>query len=309
MRTYYTETLVVFQIVHKDDFYTSIFCILAFRMIKGLRFSKFKQNYMNKNLILLLLLLPFVSAFSQEQTLKAQLVSTQKIDADTFVGFDGMGNLYYIKNNIFFKKNKQELWQYKNVSLGKITKIDFQNQLKILLFYENFNTIILLDNQLNETQKINFSENTTPIVVSATGIASQNRLWVYNSLSQQIGLFDYLKNTFQSVTPSFDGNIKKYNSDFNTFRWIDDKKNWYAVDVFGKVSTSGKVADYDQIQVITNQEVLFSKDQKLFLQDIGKNTFYTIENVDKSFTNFYYKDQILVIFTNQEITNYKITIP
>jgi hypothetical protein len=31
-----------------------------------------------------------------------------------------------------------------------------QNPLNIVLFYENFNVVILLDNQLNETQKINF---------------------------------------------------------------------------------------------------------------------------------------------------------
>jgi hypothetical protein len=252
---------------------------------------------------------PFVFAYSQEQTLKAQLVSTQKIDADTFVGFDGMGNIYYTKNNVFYKKNKQELWQYKNISLGKITKIDFQNQLKIMLFYENFNTVILLDNQLNETQKINFSEKDIPILASAAGNASQNRLWIYNSLTQQIGLFDYLKNTFQTVTPSFNGNIKKYDADFNTFRWIDDKNNWYAVDVFGKITSLGKVSDFDQIQMGINQEILFSKGAKLFLQDIGKNTSYTIENLEKSFKNFFYKDQILVIFTNQEITNYQITIP
>ena len=71
----------------------------------------------------------------------------------------------------------------------------------------------------------------------------------------------------------------------------------------------GKVADFDQIQIIANQEVVFSKAGKLFLKDLKKNSIYTIENVDKSFTNFYYKDQILSIFTNQEITNYKITIP
>jgi hypothetical protein len=47
----------------------------------------------------------------------------------------------------------------------------------------------------------------------------------------------------------------------------------------------------------------------LFLQDLKKNRIYTIENVDKSFKKFYYKDQILAIFTDQEITNYKITIP
>ena len=251
----------------------------------------------------------FVSAFSQEQSMKAQLISIQKIDADQFIGFNSLENLYYIKNNIFYKKSKDELWQYKNVSLGKITKTDIQNQLKIMLFYENFNTIILLDNQLSETQKINFSENEIPIIVAATGIASQNRLWIYNSLTQQIGLFDYLKNTFQSITASFQGSLKYYFSDFNSFQWIDDTLSWYSCDVFGKFTSLGKVADFDQIQFIANQIVLFSKDGKLFLQDSKTNSIYPIENVDKSFKNFYYKDQNLSIFTNQEITNYKITIP
>ena len=250
-----------------------------------------------------------VSVFAQEQKIEAKQISVQKIDMDVFVGFDGMGNLYYSKNNVFYKKNEKELWQYKNVSLGKITKIDFQNQLRIMLFYENFNTIILLDNQLNEAQKINLSENPTPILISATGIASQNRLWIYNNLTQEIGLFDYLKNTFQSITPFLSGNLKYYESDFNTFQWIDDKKNWFAVDVFGKISIVGKVSDFDQIQLVSNQEILFSKDGKLFLQDLSKNSIYRIENVEKSFKNFYYKDQILAIFTNQGITNYKLTIP
>jgi len=262
-----------------------------------------------KKLILLLTIVSFVFAFSQEQNLKAQLIAVQKIDANEFIGFDNLENVYFIKNNIFFKKHKEELWQYKNISLGKITKIDFQNSLKIVLFYENFNTIIILDNQLNETQKINFSENEIPILVAAAGIASQNRLWIYDSLTQQMGLFDYLKNNFQSIAPPFQGNFKYYESDFNTFQWIDDKLNWYSCDVFGKISTLGKVADFDQFQVATNQVLVFSKDGKLFLQDLSKNRIYTIQNVDKSFKNFYYKDQILSIFTNQEITNYKITIP
>lgn len=259
--------------------------------------------------LIIILLLSFVFAFSQEQNLKAKPISVQKIEVDEFVGFDGMGDLYYIKNNIFYKKNNQELWQYKNISLGKPTKIGVQNPLKIMLFYENFNTIILLDNQLSETQKINLSENDIPIMATATGIASGNRLWIYNSLTQQIGLFDYLKNTFQSITPSFQGNLKYYQSDFNTFQWIDNNLNWYAVDVFGKITSLGKVADFEQIQVINDHTVLFLKDGKLQLQDVQNNSIYPIENVDKSFENFYYKDQILATFTNQEIINYKITIP
>jgi hypothetical protein len=85
--------------------------------------------------------------------------------------------------------------------------------------------------------------------------------------------------------------------------------NGYSCDVFGKITTFGKVDDFDQIQITTNQEIVFSNSGNLFLRDLKKNTIYTIENVDKSFKKFYYKDQILSIFTNQEITNYKITIP
>ncbi|MDD5149582.1 MAG: hypothetical protein PHC28_03760 [Flavobacterium sp.] len=262
-----------------------------------------------KKIILLLFSLQFVLAVAQKQTLKAQFVSNQKIDADEFVGFDSLENLYYIKNNVLFKKYKNELWQYKNISLGEITRVDILNPLRIVLFYENFNTIIMLDNQLNETQKINFSKNDIPIIVSATGNASQNKLWIYNSLSQQIGLFDYLNNNFHSITNSVQGNFKYYDSNLNTFEWIDNKNNWYSCDIFGKITSLGKISDFDQIQLVSDQVVIFSKDGKLYLQDLSKKSIQLIENVEKSFKNFFYKDQILSIFTNQEITNYKITIP
>ncbi len=264
---------------------------------------------MYKKITLFFLIFQLAFVYAQEQRIDAKLISSQKADFDLFVGFDGVGNLYYINKNILFKKTENELWQYKNISLGKITKIDFQNQLKIMLYYENFNTIIILDNQLSETQKINFSEIETPILVSAAGIASQNRLWIYNSLTQQIGLFDYLKNTFHTITPSIEGVIKCYESDFNTFYWIDEKLKWYSCDVFGKIRTLGKVANFDQLQIVSNQKIVFSKEEKLFLEDRSKNSIYTIENVEKSIEKFFYKDQILSIFTNQEITNYKITIP
>jgi hypothetical protein len=262
-----------------------------------------------KNLLLIAITFVFSVSFGQDKVCIALKQNSVALTADQFLGYDQFGFYYSIKNNVLSKSKKEETFEYKNISLGKPTKIDIQNPLKIMLFYENFNTIILLDNQLSETQKINLSENNIPITVTAAGLASQNRLWIYNSLTQQIGLFDYLKNTHQSITPSFQGNLKYYESDFNTFQWIDDKLNWYSCDVFGKITTLGKVSYFDQIQVIEKQIIVFSKDGKLHLQDLSKNSIYTIENVEKTFNSFFYKDQILSIFTNQEIKNYKITIP
>jgi hypothetical protein len=262
-----------------------------------------------KNPLLLFFTFFFTFCLGQDKTYVATKLNSTAVTTDHFLGYDQFGFYYSIKNNVLSKTKKEESFEYKNISLGKPTKIDIQNPLKIMLFYENFNTIILLDNQLSETQKINLSENEVPIMATATGIASQNRLWIYNSLTQQIGLFDYLKNTFQSITPSFQGDLRHYESDFNTFQWVDNNLNWYSCDVFGKITSLGKVADFEQIQVIANQLIIFFKEEKLYVQDLKNNTISPIENVEKSFKNFYYKDQILSIFTNQGISNYKISIP
>ncbi|MSP84439.1 MAG: hypothetical protein EXR18_01225 [Flavobacteriaceae bacterium] len=263
---------------------------------------------MKKQLFILsLLLFSMFSIWGQKKN--TSLLSTQSISGDAFVGIDVLSNLYYIENNVFFKKNNSQLWQYKNLSLGKITKIDLQNPLKIVLFYEDFNSVILLDNQLNEIQKIDFSNISIPIIATAIGIASQNNLWVFDSSSQKLGLYNYSNGNFKSITISFQGNFKHYESDFNTFQWIDDKLNWFSCDIFGKITLLRKVTDFDKIQILSPELILFSKGEHLYFQDFKLNITEEVQNVDKTFEIFIFKDQILSIFTNRQIKNYKIIVP
>ena len=254
----------------------------------------------------------FTAVFSQNQKIKASSVSHFSTDADEFSGYDSFGYSYQIKNNVFSKTKGNEVFEYKNVSLGKITKVDLQNPLKIVLFYEDFNSVVLLDNQLNKVTEINFSLNNTPIVVSAIGMSTQNQLWIFNALNQQISLFDYLKNEYKTVSTPLIETIKYYQTDFNTFYWIDKKNNWFSCDIFGKTTALGKVSDFDTIEIINNHQYLFSKANLLYFKDItstNSNAFSEIEILEKSFDKFYYKDQILSIFTAKEITNYKIVTP
>lgn len=262
-----------------------------------------------KNLIILFFFTLSWITTGQSQKLFATKINHHAIDADQFVGSDQFGFYYTIKNNVFSKTKGNQSIEYKNISLGKITKVDLQNPLKIILFYENFNTVILLDNQLSEIQKINFSQLTIPIVVNAIGIASQNQLWVYNSLNQQIGLYDYLKNDYKAISTSFPESIKHYQSDFNTFYWIDEKNNWFSCDIFGKITRKGKTPDFDAIEIINNNQFLILKNAILTIEDIEKRQKFEIEILEKTFKKFCYKDQILSIFTSEGITNYKIIIP
>ena len=262
-----------------------------------------------KKLVLLLFIVSFSIVASQNQKKTALKTASIHVDGDQFLGYDFFGFYYTIKNNVFSKINTGDTLGYKNISLGKISKVDLQNPLKIVLFYENFNTVIVLDNQLNEIQKINFSENIIPIVVTAIGIAAMNQLWIYNSMNQQLGLYDYLNKEYKTISIPFTDSIKNYSSDFNVFHWVDTKNNWYTCNIFGKITTKGIIPDFDSIVIINESQFIYSKDAILTLYDLEKGKKTEIKISEKTFKKFYYKDQILSIFTSKGITNYKITIP
>lgn len=262
-----------------------------------------------KKAIYLILFLSSAMVFSQNRKLKTTELSTQQLENKTFIGFDGLGNNYYIKDNVFIKEKEAQKWEYKNIALGKITSVDFLNPLQIVVFYEDFNTIITLDNQLNEIQKLNLFDTDNTIFASKIGLASQNQFWIYNSLTQQILLFDYLKNTSKNIGNPIQGDIQYTQSDFNNFYWIDEINNWYASDIFGKVTLLANIPPFEKIQIIDNEKLLFSRDNVLYCLNNVTKSVYEIEIVEKSFQNYYYKDQILAIFTNQQIKNYKIKLP
>ncbi|NBW27369.1 MAG: hypothetical protein EBR38_02210 [Flavobacteriaceae bacterium] len=252
----------------------------------------------------------FLVFYCQGQITKANLLSSEPISASRFLGIDVLSNQYFEENDILYKKNGDQIWQYKNVILGEILKIDIINPLKIAVFFEGFNSVVLLDSQLNEIQQISFSNiNKASIITSAVGIAAQNKLWFYDIIAQKIGLFNYLNEDFKYISTPFPGNFKHYESDFNNFQWIDNNLNWYSCNLFGEIKLIRQVPDFDKIQIINNDLILFSKREHLYFLDFKSNKTLEVQNVNKSFEFFIYKDQILSIFTNRQIKNYKILLP
>lgn len=263
---------------------------------------------MKKLIFILLGLIPMLS-FSQQPSIIPFFSNAEKWEKGYYIGKDNFGNFYSINENEFKKTSPTQVFFYKNVSLGKIHQVDLQNPLQLVLFYKQFTTAVLLDNQLNETVKINFSELSQPLNPEAVSLASQNRLWVYDILSQKLGLFDVQKSTFQPITPPFKENLKFYQSDYNYFYWIDTKQNLYVSNLFGKVNFLGQVPEYSQAQVVSPKQILLKNDNGLFLYNLEDQSLLPITLNEKSFIRFSFKDQILSIFTENEISQYKITLP
>lgn len=259
--------------------------------------------------LLLLFLSFFGSMHAQTKTIYAVPINSFAIDAERYFGFDVLENYYYEKNNVLIKENKTIKWVYQNNSLGKISSISFQNPLRILVFYEEFNTVLFLDSQLNEIQKIDFSSIENPLIVSKVGMATQNQIWLFDAALNQLFLYNYVTSIRTKVCQPVQNKWLYYQSNFTNFYWVSDKNEWESCSIIGKNQVIKKLPNWNKIQFIDEDFFLYKINSDLFLSAITKGETYQIENVDNSLTDLYWRDQILSIFTNQQITNYKITLP
>jgi hypothetical protein len=261
-----------------------------------------------KKLFFLIALFFAVPLLAQEGIIPVKFMSSAKSGPERYIGSDSYGWQYTVLDNEFRKEKDSRMLKYKAPSLGDIYRADLQNPLQIVLFYRKFNTVVLLDNQLNETSRINFSNIPEPVIAEAVGLASQNRLWLYDVTTQQIGLYSLAPGTFRTLTPPFNDGIKYYHNDYNYFYWVDANNNWYVVSLFGKVTALGKLPDFDQLQIISATSVLYTKDGTLYHSNPVEGIASPVAIVEKSFGSFYYAGEILSIFTDHEITYYQLTL-
>lgn len=240
-----------------------------------------------------------------QETLKPVLINSIEVKADDFIGRDIYNNFYFTKNNTLVKKNKKTTTEYQNLPLGKLDYVDLSNPLLLVLFYKDFNTIVLLDQQMNETQKI--SGNEVGLVFETVGLARQNNLWFFDSVSQKFGLYNLKENTLKFISTYFPTKFKHWHSTYNNFEWINENNELFSINFFGKITTVKKVDDFDKIQIINQSDALVKENESIYFITTEKK--YEIKTEQKSFKNFCIKDGILSIFTNDKVFNYKINLP
>ena len=199
---------------------------------------------MNRLVFLLLL-----CAFGlQAQTY--QLSDSLKLDAERFIGYDGYGHLYTIKQGALHKTGDLGEFFYQEFQLGPIESVDLINPLNLVVYFREVNTVVFLDNRLNEIERINFNTEGLANTAAVTN-AGNNRLWVFDIDNQQLQLYDYRSKRSTLFSQPFSGIPLDMVSDFNDCFVLTQNKlrqiNIYGsllseVDVDGgsKLSRNGK---------------------------------------------------------------------
>ena len=224
-----------------------------------------------KRLIILLLCLQCMTVNAQD--FYAELQAEYDLEAEHFIGVDEFNNLYYVNENILYKKTSKKLFSYSNVDLGKLSRVNIQNPFKIILFYADFNTAIILDNNLNElTQKIDFTSETKVNNVLFITDASQNNLWLYAD-DNKLHLYNYQlgKEILQTQATTF------YNISFTPKNIVSTYKHiWILADngvlefnEYGVYTRAYNIKDGEQIFPF-QKGFMYTLDGSLFYNDLTK---------------------------------------
>lgn len=249
---------------------------------------------------LTLFILISFSSFAQDMYFEKVGVKPAKFDV--FWGNDISGNHYFSTSNNLFKINEKDTLNYTNNKFGKITSVETFNMLQTLIFYKQNNAFVLLDAQFNEINSTIFLDITAEFLKPA----SQNEIWFYDSLSQQIGLYNLNSQNIKFLSNPLNSGIKQAHSDYNYLYWIDSKNEVFSINKFGKIATLGKVNPYEKVFFSDKSDLFFLLEDKIFYYSLENQLPMNIRIDEKMIKNFFYKDGILSIFTDYQISTYQI---
>lgn len=130
-----------------------------------------------------------LSTVNHQPFIKDSIVIQQ---ASKYVTTDKLGQVYIVNTNdelIKYNAQGQQQFVYFDRTLGEISFVDATNPFQILVFFEDFQTVVWLDRTLNPISKTNFTDFGF-FQINTLSVASDNRIWIYDNTTFQIKKVD-----------------------------------------------------------------------------------------------------------------------
>lgn len=193
---------------------------------------------------------------------------------------DELGYLYVISEQnelIRYDANLKKEFAYSNDRLGAISSLDVNNPLKLLLFYENYQTIIVLDNLLGEVSRYNLFDLGYNDI-NAVGISNDNNVWIYDPIDYKLKKIDSTGKLISESITLYNEGLEYIRPDYlvekgNKVFLYDEGKGFYLFDNLGQYLHHVDLQDNSSYQVINQNNILFVKDDVMHTYDITYKSY------------------------------------
>jgi hypothetical protein len=212
---------------------------------------------MLKRLTIFLLL--FAYCFGSKAQSDSSFMSFKKLKGD-IVGFaaDNFDNIYLLNSSDQLKKineNGDSVAVFNNVrKYGKVAQIDVSNPLRVLLYYKDFSTVVILDRLLNIRSTIDFRKQEI-FQVQAVCLSYDNKIWLYDEFEHKLKKIDEDGKVLFATTDFrqlFDEAFSFTSiSDQDGFIYLYDKnKGVYVFDYYGALKNIFSLTGYDNFKAV-----------------------------------------------------------
>lgn len=241
--------------------------------------------------------------YGQHYELKQEV----ELNADKFIGVDPFTNYYYIKNDVLLKKGPEGTFKFNDYQLGKIKSVDIINPLKIIVFYNDSNTVVLVDKKLNEIERINFNTLTPSMNISTASNAGNNKLWIFNMDTQQLELFNYRTLINRIVSHPFSGIPLAQASNFN-YCYILTEKKLKAFNVYGSLLFEMDASEYEKLEQHDAKLIMLKNNSLYSITDNSINPI-KIPLSENRIKDLHLTQDLLYIYDGNNILKYSLTNP
>jgi hypothetical protein len=204
-----------------------------------------------------------VLSFAQEPgVLKVSLVHKLNGEVKDFTT-DNLGNIYLLTPTNQVKKVNERgdsIAVYNDVRrYGKIYSIDATNPLKVLVYYKDFSTIIILDRLLNVRATVDLRQQN---ILQARAITTSydNNIWVFDELDSKLKKIDETGRTllestdFRRVFDSVPSPVSIYDRDGQVYLY-DPTKGLLVFDYYGGKKNNFQLLHLTDLQVIDKNTI------------------------------------------------------
>ncbi|WP_299525729.1 hypothetical protein [Winogradskyella sp.] len=227
------------------------------------------------------------------------------LKAKDIFGIDTFGTLYYsTDDNTFNKKTKDTTITYTNFQLSEITTANAFNPLKINLFYQEFNTVIILDNRLAEVFKIDFNTTQPYKNVSFVSTGFDNTIWIFNQDLQQLELYDYKSNKIRLKTVPIQSEILDLKSDYNNCYMLTENY-LYVYNYFGSLIAKHKNEGYENM-AFSKAHLVLRKAESLCILSKNSGEIKPISHPNLLINQFLVTNESLYIYHDEILRQYQL---
>ena len=256
---------------------------------------------------ILFFILIFPSVLLSQNDIQLNLKDSIPLKAEKVWGVDTFGTIYASKeDDTFFKQTKDTLITYTNYQLGNITSANAFNPLRINLFYQDFNTVIILDNRLAEISKIDFNTQSTYKNVTHVSTGFSNTLWLYNQDKQYLELYDYLNHQIKVKTVPIQSQVLDLKSDYN-FCYLLTEKALYVYNYFGSLEKVFPNEGYEKM-AFSKTNLILKGEHNLALLQKNKQDIVPVKHPEILINQFLVTNESLYIYNSKKLIEYQLKI-